>query len=641
MKIQKIEENNYEIKQREGAYLVRSFLSTRAPDIIDEEKRTVELSFSSEKEVSRYFGIEILGHESDEVQIEWLSSGRAPLLFEHSWEKQIGVVESATIDTERKGRAVIRFGKSEFATEVFNDVIDGIRTSISVGYFINAMILEESKEDMPDKYRVIDWEPFEISIVSVPADREIGIGRSFEYSGRQHQPPLINIYTRKNGKNIMSNGNLNKNTNESTSKESNDTNINFDRNIELEKIRKEEAKRAETIRNMAKNFNLSEMAEQSVKEGETVEQFHIRLLEYLSENEPKIVRTVKESDSLLGLSQKDARRFSILNAVRSVIDPKFSGAGFENEVMKATRQKFETLGKSFRGQIAIPMDVMISSGSYSKRDLSASGATSGLELVGTDHMGESFIDALRGRLLTSELGARMMTGLIGNVTIPKLASGGTAYWIVEGADVTESTQTTGAVNLSPKTVGTYTDITRRLLAQSSPDAEQLVRDDLTKVIARGIDTAAYNGSGSSGQPTGIINVTGIGAVDYGAGITFGDIVDLETAVDVDNALMGNLSYVTTPTLAGSMKQTLKSSGVSGYIWEKDEINGYPAYRTTLIPSNEILFGNWEDLIIGSWGVLDLNVDTASLSTSGGIRLVALQDIDIAVRHPESFARGYT
>lgn len=635
MNLQTIDEEKFDKESRDGGYCVRALPTTKVR-VVDEEKRTVELSFSSEIEVERWFGIEVLGHDSGEVQMDWLASGRAPLLLDHEWGEQIGVVESASIAADRKGRAVVRFGKGVKATEVFNDVIDGIRSSISVGYFINRMILEEAGEDNPDKFRVVDWEPFEISIVAVPADRDVGVGRSFEFGGREHQPPSIEVLKPKSkGEKTMTKPTE---TPEAIpAQPSAAPMVQVDVNAEREKVRKDEMQRTKAIRAVAKAHSLPELGEKGIEDGSSIAEFQDTVLRHLAETKPEAVRTVKEDDALIGLTDKEAKRFSLMRAVQAIANNAPELAPFEMEVIRATKDKFEKRGKAFEGQIALPMDVLIAG----QRDLTAGGATSGAELVGTDHMAESFIDALRGRLLTAELGARFMSGLVGDVAIPKLAAGATAYWVTEGNAPTESQQTTGSVTLNPKTVGAFTDISRKLLLQSSPDAEQLVRDDLVKVLARAIDTAAYAGSGASGQPTGIKNVSGIGSVDYGAGITFDDTVDLETAVDIDNALMGSLAYVTTPTLAGAMKKTLKASGVQGYIWEGDEVNGYDAHRTSLMTAGEILFGNWEDLIIGNWGVLDLNVDTATLSTSGGVRLVALQDIDIAVRHPESFARGFT
>jgi phage head maturation protease len=146
-------------------------------DNIDEEKRTVELSFSSEEPYERYFGNEILGHKPNEVRMERLLK-TGPLLLDHDYKKQIGKVETADIKNKR-GIATVRFSRSSLAEEIFQDVLDGIRENISVGYQLYKLFeLDEKGEDDIEQYRAVDWEPHEISIVSMPADMTVGIGRS-------------------------------------------------------------------------------------------------------------------------------------------------------------------------------------------------------------------------------------------------------------------------------------------------------------------------------------------------------------------------------------------------------------------------------------------------------------------------------
>lgn len=144
---------------------------------IDEENRTVELSFSSEQPVDRYFGQEILDHGKNSVVLDWLNSGRAPLLADHDPTIQIGVIQKGEIGKDRVGRAVVRFGKGAQADGYFQDVKDGIRGNISVSYRIHQMLLEE-ETDTGAVYRAMKWEPLEISLVSIPADQTVGIGRT-------------------------------------------------------------------------------------------------------------------------------------------------------------------------------------------------------------------------------------------------------------------------------------------------------------------------------------------------------------------------------------------------------------------------------------------------------------------------------
>jgi HK97 family phage major capsid protein len=168
-----------------------------------------------------------------------------------------------------------------------------------------------------------------------------------------------------------------------------------------------------------------------------------------------------------------------------------------------------------------------------------------------------------------------------------------------------------------------------------------VRNDLAMRLALAIDHKAINGDGSSNTPTGILSTTGIGSVTFGASgaPTFGEMVDVETQVSQDNALMGSLAYMTTAAMAGGLKQKAKDTGSGQFVLANGQANGYPVAVTNQCAANTAIFGNWADLIIAMWGGLDINVDTSTGSTSGTVRVVAMQDVDVAVRHAQSFAKG--
>lgn len=172
---------------------------------VDQDARTMELSFSSEEPYERYWGIEILGHNPDEVRLDRINDAGA-LLMDHNTKDQIGVVEKTWIDTAtRKARALVRFGKSARASEILQDVIDGIRKNVSVSYNIQRMKLMKSEKidgtnETVDTYRVTDWEPLEISLVSVPADVTVGVGRSAETQQREVPIEIIQQEERKNMK---------------------------------------------------------------------------------------------------------------------------------------------------------------------------------------------------------------------------------------------------------------------------------------------------------------------------------------------------------------------------------------------------------------------------------------------------------
>ena len=235
--------------------------------------------------------------------------------------------------------------------------------------------------------------------------------------------------------------------------------------------------------------------------------------------------------------------------------------------------------------------------------------------------------------------ATMLNGLTGDVKIPrKTAASSAAFISSEGGAAGESEFTVGSVTMSPKTLGAFTDVTRQLMIQSSIDVENLIRNDLAQSMAIAIDDAALEGSGSSGNPTGITNTSGINTVSLSsaAAPTFAEMVSMETSVRVDNALLGDLAYIVHPTNYGTLKTTEKATNTAQFVAVNDEINGYKVVVSPQLTANNYVFGNFDDLLVGMFGGLDIVVDPFSNSTSGTVRIVALQSVDVAVRHAVSF-----
>lgn len=350
----------------------------------------------------------------------------------------------------------------------------------------------------------------------------------------------------------------------------------------------------------------------------------------------------------IGMERKDLRNYSLVRAIRSMAAAQkgernaWRGAELELEASEAVAKLFGVEPRGFY----LPYDVM-----SEQRDLNVGTGTAGGNMVATNLLASSFIELLRNRVILRQAGATMLTGLVGNVDIPKQTGGATAYWVGEGSAPTESQQTVGQVELSPKTVGAFTDFTRRLMMQSSLDVETFVRNDLTAVLGLAIDYAGLHGDTASNanQPDGIENISGVGAPGVGA-YTWASVVGLETEIASSNADIGTLAYITNAAVRGKLKTTAKvSSSDSMMIWDvqsgQTPVNGYRALITNQVRSNAgggtdesfLFFGNWADLLIAMWGSLDIMVDPYTHSTSGTVRVVALQDIDIDVRHAESFA----
>ena len=599
----------------------RGLLFERAA--INEEARTASLAFASEEPYERYWGIEILDTTATSMRQGRLRSG-ANLLCDHDTRDVVGVVESVEIGADRVARAVVRFGKSARAEEVWQDVRDGIRRNVSVGYLIHKAQLIETRDGV-ETYRVTDWEPFEVSLVSVPADATVGVGRSLApaSAGAEQQPAAAKetpaeIPTPEPIKEVKA---------MTTAAPE----------VKVEAVaQRDHAKEIAAIAKATTGVGVAEIAMRSIQAGDTVEQFQQHLIRQMS------TKPLPTAD--LGMSQEETRSFSLVRLLNAMGNPEDmraqKAAGYEFEVCRAAADKHTH--REVKG-LMVPFDVL-------KRDLVVGTPTAGGNTVATNLLSGSMIDLLRNKMVLPGMGMQMLSGLVGNIAIPKVTGGATAFWVSESGSPTASDQAFAQVAMSPKTLAAQTNISRKLLLQSSIDVEGFVQNDLARVLAQEIQRVAINGTGTNPQPRGILNTAGIGSVaggTNGAVPTWANIVALETEVAQDNADEGTLGYLTNTRVRGRLKTVSKVSGQNGFIWEGG-VNGYQAEVTNAVPSNlvkgssgavcsAIIFGNFSDLIMGMWGGLELMVNPYTNASQGGVIVHAFQDVDLAVRNAESFA----
>lgn len=690
---------------------------------IDEAERTVELAFSSEAEVEQWFGIEILDHSPGAVDMSRLNDG-APLLVDHNWRDQAGVVKVARIDGDRVGRAFVKFSRSQRGEEIFQDVKDNIRTKVSVGYkILDAKITETRDGGNVDVITVTRWLPYEISFVSVPADNSVGVGRSVPID-TPHMDPKENTADNPAHTPHPVKGKRNMNLVEKTVKDARGNVVramvdteNGDKIVDVlylisgipdqggergqhqqhrqqhkpaggnddndpapsrADIEGEIKQRNAEIFAMGETYGLQAVAAKAVGEGKTVDQARAMLLEAMNErgaqhpgsvdgngerafNVKKGKRSngepLDENATIIGMTDTEVRNWSLFRAIRALDkpnDPRVQReAAFE---IRCSEAAAEAYGREAQG-LMIPEDVLRSFAggqmrAQAQRALNAggapdtpAGAITGQNIVAENYLASEFIGMLRNNTVLMGL-ARTMTGLTGNIAIPKQTGGAQAFWVGEGENVQETIPTFGQIKLSPHTVGAYTDITRRLLKQSTPDAENLVRADLAAAVGIAIDHAGFYGTGTGDEPRGIKNYTGIGAqVWKGDFMSYEEAVALESEIAADNALVDRMAYVFDARGRGKAKTTPKfmegqSVGQAGLLWEPNgTVNGYRAAVTNQIKTGDAFFGNFNDFIIAMWGGLDLTIDPYALSLSGGLRIVVMQDLDFGMRRVESFAYG--
>jgi len=581
----------------------------------DGELTRLSFAASSERPVERVFGNEVLSHDPSAIRMERMQGGAMPLLFNHDMNDPIGMIDSGSI---RGGRLMV--DAHLFATARANEVramVEGGLRNVSIGYRLN----EVKQEGKSDTYRATDWEPFEVSIVTVPADPSVGIGRAapgneFDVRiSRTLQTPASPAVTEKA---------------KMADEQNAAAGVSADVKIETRDLgpsaREIEAARVTSIKNLASATNMDDgLVSRWITSGAAVDK--------VSEDIMNIMQARQKSQkpaTELGLSDKEIKNFSITRAIRACAEQNWGDAGMEAE---ASREIAKRMGKvSDKNKFYVPAEIQ-------RRDLTVATASGGGYLVGTNN--QSFIDLLRNRSVAYRMGVTSLSGLQGSVTIPKLTGAATAGWLsTESTAITETTQTFGQLALSPKTVGAYSEISRQLLLQSSPSADALVQSDLAQVVSLAVDTAVLSGSGASGQPQGIIGSAGVGSVT-GTSIAYAGIVEFQTDTASGNALFDSSGYVTTPAVAGLLKQRVKFTSTASPIWEgkllEGTVDGYRAMASLQIPTANILFGDFSKVVLAEWGVLEVEVNPFANFQAGIIGVRAMYSIDVGVRYGAAFS----
>lgn len=623
------------------------------------DDRTLELSFSSELPVERWFGNEILDHNASSVDLSGLNrggDGGGPLLVDHDTRDQVGVVERAWIDEkDKKGRAQVRFGTSARANEIYEDVKGGIRRLVSVGYRVRKMVTEKI-EDGIETMRATSWKPLELSVVAVPADISVGFDR-----GENNQLQPIQIMSKENE--------------QPEEKPKIDVAVIRQEAAEAERQRYEAIERlaaSPTATSIVGGKRARELAGKAIREGKTVAQFQEMLWNAPPPDPVQPPRTETKLD------ERETKEWSLLRALQTTMqaieNPHARANCYEFEVSQQVSKDAGKQARSFwipqsvlqtRGfidpsQLPEPQQRALVSEMQKRADLIVGTASLGGNVRPSILAADRFIDLLRNRMMVTRMGATLLDGLVGDVPIPRQNAAGTVYWAAsEVASTTASNLTLQQITLTPKCATALQAYSKQLLIQSTPSIEQLVRNDLLQIIALAVDLAALHGAGSGGEPTGIIAVSGIGDVPIGTdggAPTWAAVVGNETEVAIDNADMGSLGYLTNAKVRGKLKQ-IYTNATYGEIplWmgspgsEFGMLNGYRAGVSNQVKSNltkgtsttvcsALFFGNWADLLLGQWGPgIDVLLDPFTAAATRLYKMYADTFVDVQVRHPESFS----
>ena len=579
----------------------------------DKESRSVTLSFSSEKPYLRDDGWEVLGHRHGEVLLTRLVSGTAPLLKDHKrdLDSMIGYVETAQIIGGR-GQAVVRFAQSAEGETMLARVRAGEVKCVSVGYRVHDFERSGERDGLPIM-RATKWEPFEISLVAVPADETVGIGRSAGSDERTNSKSMVQKMTHENTAPANPGGNNTAVINERT--------------------------RIAEIQAMGRQFNIgSAEVSDAVEDGTSIDRFRTLVMDQIGERDGVTSSTVTSP----AIKRSGERPYSLTRALNAHLTHDWSEAGFEREVgQEMTRQ----MGRS-------PNGIYVPEVALAQRDLlTTSNAAS---LIGTQQAGDAFIDSLRPETQVMALGATVLPGLRQNVSVPRMPAGTSAQWISEDSEALESTPNFDAATLSMRQLSAHTRMSRKQLKQSVPGLDVILQNDLRRQIAIAVDRAAISGAGTAVEPRGILNTPGIGQIEIGAdggAPMFPFVTRLMAEVQAANIAGNSYGYLTNYKVKGSLLSIATTDGAPQMILTMGPngpvIAGYNAAFSGLVPADgtkgsgtnlsTMIFGNWSDLLIGQWGGIDIIIDEMTEATKGNVRIVAHSEWDITLRHAEAFA----
>ena len=590
----------------------------------EEESRSISMSFASEEPVLRSFGYEILSHDRGDIDFEFIGSGRAPLLLSHDPETQIGVVESASLsETERKSRAVVRFGNGSLASEIFRDVQDKIRANISVGYTITELMKQDETRDGHDVYRA-KFQPREISVVSIPADSQVGIGRS--------------------EKTLTENKKM-ENTAEIVSEPVRLDEIDFKKEVDM--ILAKRARDNKEILALAASHNRRDLADQAIANNVSIDQFRGQLLAHI-ESKPLDVQA-----DVVDAPIKEQRKYSLLRALNASSKGNWNDAGFEAEMSQEVAQRS---GKTPQGFYApdFAWTGNRNQDELEKRTVLTVGTNaSGGYFAPTEQLGSEWIEALRARMVLPGLGMKIMSGLTTKVSIPKVSAGVSAGFVAEDSAVSAVNVTTAQLTLQGRTLGAYSDISRLLIQESDPSIEAIVRDDILSAVANKIEDVAIEGGGSN-EPSGILSgATVLAMGTNGLAPTWASITALVKSVEDANAGINanTMGFLTNPKVKSKLSNTARVASTDSVMILNDPWNaiyGYNMAVTTNVPSDltkgsssgvcsATIFGDYSQLILAMFSQPDIMIDPYTNATKGTIRVLVHQEVDAGLRHDESFA----
>lgn len=616
----------------------------------------LDIAASSESPYLRADGweepwVEILGHKPGEIDLSRLANG-APVLANHDRFgtsgntplSAIGKVESVRLDEDRKVRVSVALSPREALADLRRDIELGIVPKVSIGYRINERVLvRQGDKTSAPVYRVTSWQPFEVSLVDVPADDSVGIGRAEDPTAEQPrivalddpdhesppQPAAAGPQTppKPTGRTLVMTDIAPAATQQPP--------LNADSLIAAERARVSEIA---ALADQYKQYLKPNDGQDAVRNGRSVDEFRQYILTQISLRH--------QGQTLdIGMTKREQSRYSFARLLGAMASNDWSEAGLERECSQEVARQF---GRPADGAY-VPYEMLFG------RDFNVGTTSEAGNLVQTDVRTDMMADYLRTKLVLGSLGATLLTGLTNTLSIPRQSVADTIGTLTETGSASETNPNIQTLTLQPKRAGAYVEVSKQALIQANPSVEALIRNDLVQQTLVLIENQAINGTATSPQYNGIRFTTGVGTTTAGANgaaPAWSHFVDLESACANANAEPDRLAgYLVNTKTRGKLKQTQIGTNLP-MIWQPGDqaLNGYRVGVTNNVPSNltkgtsttvcsAAIFGaNWSDLIIGFFGGADVTVDPYSKADLGQVKITLNQFADSGLRQPASFAK---
>lgn len=640
--------------------LIQRLYTVRADELQENDDRRIDVICATEYEYNQWFGREILRVDSESVDLTRLNSGTSPVLLDHSRDglKQVGVVENARI-VNRQLLTTLRFSKNPLGDEIYRDILDGIRSQISNGYRILSYEVDDSNRQDP-LYTITNWLPYEVSVVTVNADPESLVRRgyfipdnnnNYRAAGEPNRGSEMN--NRGNPQGNQGNPQLQQRALEvpeqnqqGNPQDQNPQDNPQDQNPE-QNAQRDDTNPEVTVVNPS-SFEIYERGKQENEQSLAMEIIGQRgsLEDFEKALRDKRAAIAAEHNADEVREEQERNRFNLGDLIFQQLEPGSERGQRELEEARdltedAKREGYVPQG----GGLVIPHSRLDGVPERGQRDLTTA-ANSGGTLVGTDVRGDLFIDALRNRMVLGDL-VNMVTGLMGNASIPAETTPATAAWLGENETATESNPVIGQISLVPKFVRGFTEISRTLIAQASVDVERVIRNSLMKGIALVVDKAILTGSGSGDEPAGIDAISGLNVVNYGASAddiptalakaTVANLTAVENHLDENNADEMGRAWVVSPNIRQHYRAVpIGTGGIPS--WFMGRLLDEMAYVTNQAASGEAYFGAWMDCYVGLWDAIELLVNPFSGDTAGRVRITGWQMAGFGFGHGVSFAK---